>query len=200
LLGQGFAIRVKDEKKVEACLRKIGAALQRLNDGARFQDRQYRGVTMRVLTGVGVPDLGVRNLPLTCAVHKGWLVVGLFPQSVKGFILRSEGRNRTWKAPGYLEQAVARSREGRGKVVAVTVRDPRPLLELGLSFLPLLNQFLGADALDASRLPNAQTVAEHLFPSVTVLSDEGTALRWDCHYSIFVPDELVVPLVALMIL
>jgi hypothetical protein len=206
LLGQCVLVKVKDEKKATAVLEKITGQLRRA--GATFSKKTYRGVDMQVLTeqdiaGMAIPRLG-RNIrspiPLTYTIHKGWLVVGLFPQSVKGYILRCEGKHGTWKAPALLEAAIAGAKKAgnaRTKLVAVSVRDPRPVVEFGLSNLPVLAAFAGQQLpIDVSKLPNAQTLAEHLFPAVTVCCDDGDALRWESHYSVYVPDEWLVVLLS----
>ncbi|HWY86814.1 MAG TPA: hypothetical protein VNX28_08820, partial [Gemmataceae bacterium] len=101
-LGQGAAIKVKDEKKLDEGLQKL---LRKLGDkiGGGIQQQTYRGVDMVHYTPA-IPFLPV--MP-AYTIHKGWLVIGAFPQSVKGYILRSEGNHRVWQAPPLLAEALA---------------------------------------------------------------------------------------------
>jgi hypothetical protein len=190
VLGQGVAIKVKNEKKLGDGIQKLAQGLARDNTlGIEIQKRTYRGV-----------DLFTLSLPApyplapTYTIHKGWLVLGTFPQSVKGFILRAEGNYKVWQPPALAAEALALAgkRAGpRSKLAAVTVNDPRPPMAVGLSLLPVVARVLGASglALDVTRIPNAQAVTEWQFPGVTVFHDDGNALRWESHSSIDVPGD-----------
>ena len=46
-----------------------------------------------------------------------------------------------------------------------------------------------------SKVPNTQSVNEWLFPNVTLLYDDGAALRRENHYSITEPDHIVLGLI-----
>jgi hypothetical protein len=190
LLGQAAAIKVKDEKKLAQGLEKLTRGLIKVSgDLLKVDKRTYRGVDM-----VGSSF----TLPVPAApaytIHKGWLVIGAFPQAVKGYILRSEGKYKVWHAPALVEEALALAKKKAGpnsKLAAVTITDPRPMMTVGLSLLPVVARYLGmADiAVDVSKVPNAQAVTEWQFPSVSVFYDDGNCLRWESHSSIEVPGD-----------
>jgi hypothetical protein len=187
-LGLAVAIKVKDTKKLEEGLRALTKAVEEAagKDGrARFRKQTYRGAELYTLQGGR--ELPV---PLTYTVHRGWLVLGVFPQAVKGYVLRSEGKHRTWKLPPLARDALTKGE--KGTLVAVTVTDPRPAIRVGLAVLPTVLQiagpFLGGpEPFDIGKVPNAHTVNEHLFPNVTTLHDDGGALRWESRFSVPAP-------------
>jgi hypothetical protein len=192
LCGYGVAVKVKDPQQAAAGMRVLVKAFQAaagVNEPMRFQKRIYRGVELYTLAaGRELP------IPLTYTVHKGWLVIGAFPQAVKGYILRSEGRHKVWQAPPLtavvLDQAKKAGKAG-SKLCAVTVTDPRPTVEVVLAVLPAVVQILQAfdrrALFDVTRIPNAQAVTEPLLPNTTVLLDDGDALRWESEFSIALP-------------
>ena len=58
---------------------------------------------------------------------------------MQGFIRRSEGKYRAWKAPPELREALAIAKKesgARSKLLAVAVSDPRPAVDIGLSLMP----------------------------------------------------------------
>ncbi len=186
-LGQGFAVKVKDAAKVKKSLAAISKALGETSDMLVVEKRTFRGHDMHVFGNLFVP--------FTYTVHKDWLVFGLFPQPVQGFLLRSDGKYRTWKTPPEAHEALAKERKdnGKSKLLAVTVSDPRPAIEIGLALLPTviqaINQSAGTRIVDVSKIPNAQAVNEWLFPNVGLFYDDGNALRWENHYSLNEPDD-----------
>ena len=184
LWGQGIAVKIKDEKKLAPGLDKIGRWLA-ATIGGEITERTYRGVDMSMLSfGSPIP------VAPTYTIHKGWLVIGLMPQTVKGYILRSEGKHAVWQPPALVEEALALAKKKGGpksKLAAITVTDPRPTITVGLS-LPLLARFplprtWRGSAFDVAKIPNAQALTEWQFPGVTVLYDDGDAWRWESHSS-----------------
>lgn len=198
LLGQGLAVKVKNAAKVRAGLEAIGIALTAASGEAfpEAEGRVYRGVEMTVFAK--------SPLPVSYAVHKDWLVMGLFPQPVQGFIRRSEGKYRKWEAPSELRDALTSARKEsspKSRLISVGVTDPRPNMSIGLSLLPAfahgINLSAGSKVLDLTKVPSAQTVNEWLFPNVTLFFDDGAALRWESQYSIAEPSGLILPLALL---
>ena len=120
-LGQGAAIKVKDEKKLDEGLQKL---LRKLGDkiGGGIQTQTYRGVDMVIYTPA-IPFLPV--VP-AYTIHKGWLVIGAFPQSVKGYILRSEGNHKVWQVPASSRKPWLRP-GGRPAPKASLPRSPLPI-------------------------------------------------------------------------
>jgi hypothetical protein len=184
-LGQGFALKVKDAAQVR---RGLEAIAKELGEEFTVEKKKFRGHDLYVLNKL--------PLPLTYAFHDDWLVFGLFPQPVQGVLLRSSGKYRTWQAPPEFAAALAKERRpASSKLQAVSVSDPRPAIEIGLSLLPVFMQSanLGAGIhfLDADRIPNAQSINEWLFPNVMFCYDDGDAFRWENHYSINEADDLL---------
>jgi hypothetical protein len=160
--------------------------------GGEVHKQTYRGVDMTLY------DSPIALLPLApaYAIHKGWLVIGAFPQSVKGYILRSEGKHKIWRVPAVAAEvlALAKRKAGPGKIAALTVTDPRPAMTLGLSFLPLISRYVNAAGLafDVTKVPNAQALTEWQFPGVTVFYDDGHALRWESLSAVEAPGEWLI--------
>ena len=80
-----------------------------------------------------------------------------------------------------------------GEYVSVSVSDPRPTVRFFLSFLPTVmaglnsvSNFTGV-SLDVSLLPNAQEVTQHLFPNVSITTDDGANLRMETRASLALP-------------
>jgi len=198
-LGQGVAIKVKDAKKLNGSLKVLNKALADAMLGVQFEKRVYRGVDMFVLAS----PRGILPLPvaLTYTVHKDWLVIGTFPQSVKGFILRSEGKRKTWQPPSYYPELLAQSlKEGgpKSRLAGIGVIDPQPTMEIGLALLPVFAHFLNTEttgAFDVSKVPSAQSVTEYLYPTVSFFFDDDDALRWENHFSIDLPLEFMAPII-----
>lgn len=200
ILGQGLAIKVKDAQKLQKILETLPRFAEGLPQEARprFQKRTYRGADLYTLT------TGQRNwfFPITYTIHKDWWVIGAYPQSVKGYIMRSEGKYKVWKATPLVQEArEENTKAGKEKstLAAITVTNPAPTVEVGLALLPVFADVLtraplfgrgrGQEAaFDITKIPNAQAVTEHLFPDVTLLYDDGAAFRWENHYALDVPD------------
>jgi hypothetical protein len=209
-LGQGVAIKVKDGKKLGESTEAMNKVLIDSGLGVRFQKRPYRGVDMYMLNSgpnIRGPDI-FGFVPLTYTLHKDWFVLGLFPQSVKGFILRSEGDRKVWQAPSYYKELLAQClKEGgpNSRLAGLSVIDPTPTFEMGLAVLPIFAQYLSIFAptsrFDVSKIPNAQAVTEFVYPKVRFYFDDGTALRWESHFAIDLPMEsLLLPYFSLFVL
>jgi hypothetical protein len=188
LLGQVMGVKVKDEQKLALGLHKLAQELTNAGGGGEVRKVSYRGVDLSILSlTTGVP------VAPTYTIHQGWLVIGVFPQPVKGFILRTEGKHKAWEPPALvaeaLDQARKKARPG-SRLAAVTVTDPRPATTVGLALLPLVARAIAAGgfSFDVSKVPNAQAITDWQFPGVTVFYDDGDALRWESHSSIDVPE------------
>ncbi len=188
LLGQVVAIKVKDEHKLAEGMHKLAQELLNAAGGGELRKVSYRGIDMSVLSLM-------TPIPVapTYAIHQGWLVLAVFPQPIKGFILRSEGKHKVWEPPALVAEALAQARKKAGprsRLAAVTVTDPRPATTVGLSLLPIVVRAFAAGgfSFDVSKLPSAQAITDWQFPGVTVFYDDGNALRWESHSSIDVPE------------
>jgi hypothetical protein len=190
--GAVWSIRLKDEAKLERALEQLKKNLQELINeaGLRFEKSQYRGADLTVVT---IPHAPIAP---TYVIRNGWLTIGLLPQPVKGFLWRSEPGRRAWLPPKDLAALYAKARANGpadAKLGSVHVTDVRPTVNFGLATLPLMAAAMQESIpfrIDLTKLPHAQVVTEPLFPNVDFFFDDGDALRWESHFSIFVPDQL----------
>src|SRR5262249_6558712 len=116
---------------------------------------------------------------LTLSLHKDWLLISKLPQPIQGFILRDKGELPSWKADGDVDKALAPFPK---EFTSIDVSDPRPGVKLILSTAPALftigNAFIpkaipGMRPFDVTLVPHAQFAVRHLFPNVTVTTDDG---------------------------
>jgi hypothetical protein len=189
-LGQVTLLKVKDEGKLRKTLEGLAANLGAGIPGAPLSvyKSKYRNVE---LTQLQINTEGSIYTP-TWAIHKGWLIVSLYPQPVQGFILRADGVLGAWRPEGKLKKTLDSLPQ---EFVGIAYSDPRPTLRLVLSILPagvsVMNGFLAQHApqaqFDVSQLPNADEVVRHLFPNVTITTDDGTRLRAETRASVALP-------------
>jgi hypothetical protein len=188
-LGFGLAVQVKDADKLKEGLAAVFQSLPAaVGADLSVKPQTYHGVELHTLR---YPEKGFFLMP-SYTVHKGWLVVGMFPQTVQGYVLRSGGKYKVWKPTpltGEVLEGVRKEGE-RARVVSVSVSDPRPSLRqlctLGPFIGGLANSF-APNSFDVSQLPNSQAITEPLFPNVSVLLDDGDSLRLEGHSSLAVP-------------
>jgi hypothetical protein len=195
-LGTGVAMQVVHEDRLRKALDDFGKATVNENGGQlRIKHRDYHGSDIvAILFGAGDKnEIGINPFTPCYAIHKGWLVFALNPQTVEGYIMRTEGSAdtrtyQTWKpSPLYIEVLEKmRKRSPAVKILSVGESDPRPAVKFALSFAPLLGGFLAnmqAGKFDNSMIPNTQSVVEPLYPSVSILVDDGESLRLDGYKS-----------------
>jgi hypothetical protein len=187
-LGQTFLLKVKDADKVQAALEQaIKGIGQATGADVSIKKKKYRGVELRE---VHVRQQGFFFKP-TYAVHKDWLVVGYFPQQVHGYILRATGEVPSWKPGPHLQAAFDKLPK---EFVSVSVSDPRPTVKQFLSIAPIIggaiDSFLPDVKFDVSTLPNAHEATRHLFPNVSVASDDGKRIRQETRASLALPIDV----------
>jgi hypothetical protein len=202
-LGQTFLFTVKDEKKLRDALE---AAVKGLAKAAGFEialkKKAYRGAELCEVQ-VNVP--GFIFLP-TYTIHKGWLVVGYYPQAVQGYVLRATSEVPSWKADAQTAAALARLPR---EFTSISVSDPRPALRFLLSLAPPVAKLVQSLLLqggvkdfpfDVGSLPNAHEATRHLFPNVAVTTDDGKVLRLDSRASLDLPIDVGLDSYALLAL
>jgi hypothetical protein len=191
ILGQVLAVSVKDERALNRTLdplmRKIAAEL---GERGRFRKRSFHGATIRE---IAVPG-GGNPVTFACTLHKGWLVLGLNPQPIQGFILRSNGKLAAWKPDERTARALARIPADAGLVQVV---DPRTSVNFFLSVAPVgVNVFSGGlfrpndgirRLVEAGDLPHAEAVTKHLFPNVSWTTFDGKTFRIESRESLWLP-------------
>ena len=79
---------------------------------------------------------------------------------------------------------------------AISVSDPRPTVQTLLSFAPtvktlangiLPNVLPGAPIFDVGVIPHAQDAVRHLYPNISVTTDDGKRIRTDTRASLALP-------------
>ena len=198
-LGQGLAIKVKDAGKLRKSTAALNQVLVQSELGVVFQKKTYRGVDMHMLSASPGNLLSFFPFAPTYAIHKDWLVLGVFPQPVKGYILRSEGDRKVWQPPSYARDLLAQCLKEGGKssrLAGISIVDPAPTFEIGLALLPFVAQIFNAmpnlGRFDVSKIPTAQAVNDFVYPTVRCYFDDGTALRWESHFALDFSTELLV--------
>jgi hypothetical protein len=124
-------------------------------------------------------------------IYKDWLVIAPFPQQVQGYILRAKGELTAWKPGPRVKKSLA---ELPKEFISISYSDPRPSLKEILSIAPLIggsiNSFAPDSKFEVGTLPNAQEATRHLFPNVSVTSDDGKTLRLETRASLQLPFDL----------
>jgi hypothetical protein len=184
-LGQVAMFKVKDAKKLQEALEAVVKALGKLGaTQVSLKKHTYKDVEVRE---VYVKQPGFIFVP-TYAIHNDWLVVSLYPQPVHGYISRAKGAMDRWKP----DEHTAKALESLPKeFTSISYSDPRPGLTQLLSLGPLIGgavkSFSPETNFDVSTIPNAQEVTRHLFPNVSVTSDDGKTLRQETRASLTLP-------------
>jgi hypothetical protein len=187
-LGQVVAVKVKNAAKLQEAVESLikGAARSSGLD-VRLKKRTYRGVELRE---VHVKTQGFAFVP-TFTLHKDWLVVALYPQSIHGYILRSTGEIPAWKPDARVALALERMPK---EYTSIAFSDPRPTIKQLLSLAPFItamaNSFSPEQFLDIGTVPNGQEATRHLFPSVSVTHDDGKVVRLESRAALSLPLDL----------
>ena len=187
-LGQTVMVRVKDAKKLQDALDQAVKGLGKaLGADLTLKKKTYHGVEMRE---VHVTQQGFLFVP-SYTIYKDWLVIALFPQQVQGYILRAKGDLAAWKP----DQRVRKSLEELPKeFLSISYSDPRPSVKEILSIAPLVagtaNSFTPDSKFEVGSLPNAQEATRHLFPNVSVTTDDGKTLRLETRASLQLPFDV----------
>lgn len=184
-LGQVFLIKVKDEAQVRMGLERLIKGLAKAAGGdMQMKKRNYHGVELREMR---FRQQGMFFMP-TYAIHKNWLVLSLFPQPVQGFVLRSQGELTAWKPSGKIREVMESMPT---QFQALSYSDPRPTITQILSIAPLIGglvtSFMPDTTFEVSAIPNAQEANKHLFPNVSVVTDDGKVVRLESRASLPLP-------------
>lgn len=188
-LGGVYLVKVKDEDTMNKTL----ARLINLTGGipgvdVRVKDSKYHGA---IIHTISVNHEGNFQAP-SFVIHKGWLAFSYYPQPVQGFVLRMNNEMPGWKASKSLEKTLSNLPT---EFTALTISDPRPTLKLILSLAPvgmsavnglLANRFPKSQ-FDVSLIPNSHEATRHLFPNVTIVTDDGSKIRIETRASLMLP-------------
>ncbi len=187
-LGNTLLLKVRDAEKVQVALDQLARSLGKLAGvEVRIKKRTYHDVALHE---VHVRQQGFFFVP-SFAVNNGWLAVAAYPQPVQGYVLRSRGEMAVWKPS---PQTVASFEKLPREFIAASYSDPRPSLRQVFSLAPLIaaavesfNPDLG---FEVGSLPNTQEALRHLFPNVSVWTDDGKTVRLEDRGSLIMPIEL----------
>jgi hypothetical protein len=190
--GAVVAIQVKDGKKLIASIDKLVKAIPQNPAGeVSLKRKAYRGGEI-----IQVQMSGQANVHLaTFGLYKDWFVYSSYPTPIKGFIMRQEGVLPAWKADASLTKVLA---QFPSEFNSIQVSDPRPTVQTLLSIAPLAlnlaNSFGGSPFLfpgyrpfDLELIPHAQEATMHLFPNVTIGTDDGKRVRSETRGSLVLP-------------
>jgi hypothetical protein len=195
--GQTVLVQVKDAKKLQASLDKAVQNLNKLtqrggDDGAKenaatieLKQRTYHGAK---LSQIYIRQPGAFVVP-SYAIAKDWLAIGLTPQPVQGYILRTANQLPVWKPTATVKASLDKL---PAKVSMLAVDDPRPGIRFLLGVAPfigagIVNSVPDARSFDVSTLPYSNDVAYYLFPNVSVAVDDGKVWRYQSIASLPLP-------------
>lgn len=184
-MGQTLMFQVKDAKKLQASIDKMVKSVAAASGKMELKQKDYHGVK---LSQIYLHDRGTFVVP-SYAISKDWLAIGLFPQPVQGYILRSGGELPTWKATAPIKASLDKL---PNKYTMLSIEDPKPGMELLLSLAPVVAGAILADSgprleFDVSALPHAHTILPHLFTNVTVATDDGKTWKMESLSSVPLP-------------
>ncbi len=170
-IGFGLAFSVKDADRLrtsvdvlltqgEQLVQQVGLPVTVTVQRAHVDGRQL----ITVVAGAFAP---------TVAVDDEWMVASLFPQSVKTFFMRQDGRLPKWTPTPEHREALADLPQ---TFSAISIDDPRSSISSLYGFVPMMNATLHtmmphADrpgAVKAADLPPLEIVVAPLFPNVSV--------------------------------
>jgi hypothetical protein len=200
ILGTGavIAVQVKDGKKFTSTLDKLlkGIPPNPLGEVSLKKKAYHGGEVMQI----SISGQFVNQNLATIGIYKDWLIYSKFPQPVKGFIMRQEGILPTWKADPALTKVLAQFKTT--EFTSIQVSDPRPTVQTVLAAAPfvfdLVNQLGGVGAkfggggfefrpFELDLIPHAQEATLHLFPNVTISTDDGKRIRTESRSSLALP-------------
>jgi hypothetical protein len=194
ILGTGavVAIQVKDGKKMGATIDKLIKAIPAIPGGeVTLKKKTYRGGEIMQI-GISGPQVAVHIASF--GIYKNWFVYSSYPTPIKGFILRQEGVLPAWKPDDSLTKALDKYPGGFN---SIQVSDPRPTVRTLLSVAPLVLNIInsigntpfvpGFRPFDLELIPHAQEATLHLFPNVTVSTDDGKRVRSETRGSLLLP-------------
>jgi prepilin-type processing-associated H-X9-DG protein len=125
----------------------------------------------------------------TVAVDDEWMVMSLYPQSVKTFFMRQDGALPKWTPTHEHREALA---ELPQKFSAISIDDPRSSISSLYGFVPMVNSTMhtmmphadGRGVVKAADLPPLEVVVGPLFPNVSVSVPGESGLEYHTRQSL----------------
>jgi hypothetical protein len=178
-LGKVLLLKVKDEDRLKKTLRILVDAIPNVPGfQGKITTTKFRGTEVHQYQN---DTLGNYQLP-TFAVHKGYFVVGNYPQGVRGYILRADGAIPKWSAsPAALKAMEPFPKE----FVSIGYSDVSHPVDGLLSILPIVmtavngaaEKLPGLPPFDVNSIPHPQQLARPQFPTITITTDDGKKVR-----------------------
>jgi hypothetical protein len=185
--GLVVLIAVKDEAKLRTVLTKMCRQLgEAANVPVEVEKHTYLGQEIQTVK-VTTPGFFPRPSFL---FHKGWIAISLYPQPLKGLVLRGQNRLPVWKPSPESAQCLQKELASGAKLLGFSTSDPRPTLKTLMSLAPAAGGFvasLGDYGFDPFLIPNGQVVTQPLFPNTHLTLQEGNSVRYESYTSINIP-------------
>ncbi len=179
-LGVGLVLQVEDGAALQKSLDAMLALVQQQANGEfavrHIEKHGHEMTLMEVARGVFNP---------TFSIEGDWMCIGLMPQTVEAFQLRSDGELTAWEPSSVYEEGFA---ELPTEFTSVSSIDPRESYSALAGIAPILYSgmvgYLRAEGavpqqfelpITAADIPCAEYVTKPLYPniSVTVVDDSG---------------------------
>jgi hypothetical protein len=190
-MGMGLVLKVDDAKTLrntaddilEIVAEQFGAQELAIR---RNQKQGREIVTLEIGGGFVNPSF---------AVDDGWLVVGLFPQTVEAFLLRVDGKLTNWKPSTTYEEGFA---ELPKQFTSIAATDPRKSYRAILGIVPVILPAIQAGlrqtrmlfghgielSISVADFPPAEQVARPLFPNLSVCTVDAEGIHWTSRTSL----------------
>ena len=180
--SSGIALRVKDEAKLRSTLDKIYNLVTQVSRGeASFFSTVKNGHRIDMVNVDNRTKVGA------LMIDRGWLVVGLMPQTLQAFSMRLDGKLPKWTPTKEQQQAFASLPK---EFNSITVGDPRLAWQSILKLAPIA-MMAGEVALKEERIlprdlevpfsaadiPPAELVVRPLFPNVSVTTVDASGMH-----------------------
>lgn len=186
-VGFGVAVSVRDANRLSASIDKL---LLRVQDAVRQQNLPVpMKIQRREFAGRQLVTVPAGIFAPTVAVDDKWMMISLYPQSVKSFFMRQDGKLPAWKPT---PQHVAAFAELPNEFTGLTIDDPRKTMQALYGYLPMLNGLVhtvmsdGGDAaiVLAADLPPHELVTRPLFPNVSVSVPNSDGIQYHSRQSL----------------
>ena len=188
-IGFGVAFSVADADKLRTTVDALVA------QGERFAGQVGLPVSVTAqrahVDGRQLITVAAGMFTPTVAVDDEWMVFSLFPQSVKTFFMRQDGRLPKWTPTQEHRAALT---ELPQKFSAISIDDPRSSVASLYGFVPIMNSALHTMMPPANRpgvvkaadLPPLEVVVEPLFPNVSVSVPDESGIEYHTRQSLAV--------------
>lgn len=185
-MGFGMAFSVRDRAKLQKSIEFLVGRSDKLLQEAQTpvplvvqRSREGNRDLITLPAGMFTPTIGIGDK---------WVVLSFFPQSVRAFFMREDGRLPRWTpAADHLEALAKLPKE----FTAISIDDPRQGLQGLYAFIPMINSAIhsfapgfGPEAVRAADLPPQEVVIAPLFPNITVSAPTDSGIAYHSRRSL----------------